>query len=470
MIGIELAGPVTDQIQAFGRLVQATNPHAVDQRGLARVGYFVGGSFLTLAGRQWQVTGGNAGRSFSDVTGTSAYGRGASVAWTNAPWSVASLAAVPISVAVPGAGDGHLVGMRVSRDVWRPGASVNATMTDLQDPQLTQRRLQAVGIGMVSPAYSGVTASGELAQRWFAGGEGLGWITELRRQTSRDFGQLRFVHAPGGSAAFANAKDALTATGSRMLSRRLAVSAGVWTSDDDNATFSRLHTQGVVVQPPVRSHAAHVAAARSAGEFVHGQQRRGTAGQRGAVDPRRRDHAARHRVPVGRRHAGKRVSDRRRAGESNDRNVGQPPGAQRRGGGSDGPRHRRGECQLRPQRSRDRAPALCLRARRARSRDRAGQLATQSDGERRVPVLQLVRRSSRDAGGASGDGRSAAVQPDAHAGHRAQPVHLRARQRRAHHSGPQADAHHAPAARHPAPGRQGRSVRGSQRQRRARSW
>lgn len=249
VIGIELAGPVTDQIQAFGRIVQATNPHAVDQRGLARVGYYVGGSFLTLAGREWQATGGNAGRSFSDVTGTSAYGRGASVAWTNAPWSVASLAAVPISVAVPGAGDGHLVGMRVSRDVWRPGASVNATMTDLQDPQLTQRRLQAVGIGAVSPAYSGMTASGELAQRWFAGGAGLGWITDLRRQTSRDFGQLRFVHAPGGSAAFANAKDALTATGSRMLSRRLAVSAGVWTSDDDNVTFSRLHTQGLSFSP-----------------------------------------------------------------------------------------------------------------------------------------------------------------------------------------------------------------------------
>jgi hypothetical protein len=248
VIGVELAGPVTDQIQAFGRLVQATNPHTVDQRGLARVGYYVGASFLTLAGRDWQATGGNAGRSFSDVTGTSAYGRGASVAWTNAPWSVASLAAIPISVG-PGTGEGHLVGLRVSRDAWRPGASVNATVTDLQDPQLTQRRLQAFGVGVVSPAFSGMTASGELAQRWYTGGNGLGWMTELRRQTKTDFGQLRLAHAPGGSTAFAHAKDEVAATASRMLNRRLSIAAGVWTSDDDNVTFSRLHTQGLSFSP-----------------------------------------------------------------------------------------------------------------------------------------------------------------------------------------------------------------------------
>jgi len=248
VVGIEVAGPVTDQIQAFGRLVQATNPGAVDQRGLARVGYFVGAPFLTLAGRQWQLTGGNTGRSFSDVTGVSAYGRGASLNWSQAPWSVATLLAVPISVAA-GDSSGHLLGVRVSREVWRPGAAVNATLSDFRDPQLTERRLEAVGIGAVSPAFSGMTVSGELAQRWFTGGDGLGWVTELRRQTPNDFGQLRVVHAPGGSAAFAHARDELSATGSRMLGKRLSIVAGAWTGDDDNATFSRLHTQGWSLSP-----------------------------------------------------------------------------------------------------------------------------------------------------------------------------------------------------------------------------
>jgi len=78
----------------------------------------------------------------------------------------------------------------------------------------------------VSPAFSGMTLSGELAQRWFTGGDGLGWVTELRRQTSNDFGQLRVVHAPGGSAAFARARDELgwksTTTLAEGLRRTLA--------------------------------------------------------------------------------------------------------------------------------------------------------------------------------------------------------------------------------------------------------
>ena len=249
VLGLEVSGPVTDQIQALGRLVQATNPGAVDQRGLARVGYFVGAPFLTLATRDGQATGGYTGRSFSDVTGTSAYGRGVSLNWSGAPWSIAALAADPISAGPSQQSPGHLAGLRVGHEVWRPGAAVNATVTDLVDPQLNARRLHAVGIGAESPAFSGMTASGELAQRWYTGGEGLGWVTEFRRQTPVDFGQLRVVHAPGGSAAFAHAQDEISATGSRMVSKWVSIAAGAWTSDDDNATFSRLHTQGWSLSP-----------------------------------------------------------------------------------------------------------------------------------------------------------------------------------------------------------------------------
>ena len=248
VVGIEVAGPVTDQVQAFGRLVQATNPATVDQRGLARVGYFVGAPFLTVAGREWQLTGGNTGRSFSDVTGMSAYGRGASLNWAGEGWSVASLLAAPLSVVPSGDSDGHLLGLRVGREVWRHSA-VNATITDFRDPQFTERHLEAVGIGAVSPVFSGLSATGELAQRWFTGGDGLGWMTELKRQSPADFGLLRVVHSPGGSAAFAHARDEVSVTGSRIVGRRLSITAGAWTSDDDNAIFSRVHTQGWSFSP-----------------------------------------------------------------------------------------------------------------------------------------------------------------------------------------------------------------------------
>ena len=264
VVGFELRGPVTDQVQAFGRLVQAADPGSVDPRDLARVGYFVGAPFLTLTAPRWQVTGGSAGRSFSDVTGVSAYGHGASFNWSNEQWSVGGLAAVPVAVA-PGAAGGHLLGVRVGGEVWRPGAQLNATLTDLNDPQLAPRRLQAIGIGAVSPPFSGVTVSGELADREFAGGAGLGWLTELKRQTRDDFGQLRLVHAPGGSTAFAHARDELSAVAARGLGGRLSLGVAYWSSGDESPTFSRLHTLGWSLAPryDVDAHTSLALEARS---------------------------------------------------------------------------------------------------------------------------------------------------------------------------------------------------------------
>jgi len=293
VIGLELRGPVTPEVQAFGRLVQAADPGAVDPRGLSRVGYFVGAPFLTLAAPQWQVTGGATGRSFSDVTGVSAYGHGASFNWSDAQWTVEGLAAAPAGVA-PGAVGGHLLGVRVAGHL-QPGGEVTATLTDLNDPQLVPRRLQALGLGAVSPPFSGVTVSGEVADRQFGSGGGLGWRTELKRKGRDDFGQLTLVHAPGGSMAFAHARDELSAVASRGFGRRLSVGAGYWTSDDASSVFSRLHTFGWSLAPrfDLDSHTSLALEARSnsfeaasaAGLLGNGETvvRLGMTGQRGTA-------------------------------------------------------------------------------------------------------------------------------------------------------------------------------------------
>jgi len=248
VFGLELQGPVTDQVQAFGRLVQASEPGEVDPRGLARVGYFVGAPFLTLSAPNWTATGGSTGRSFSDITGVSAYGRGLSVGWNNPQLSASGLAATPTSVA-PGGDGGHLLGVRLADQILPGGGQVNATLTDFDDPQLAPRRLQAVGVGAVSPVFSGMTLSGEVAQRDYDAGSGIGWLTELKRQTREDYGSLRIEHAPGGSTAFAYARDAVSAVASRMVGPRAAIGAAYWSSDDDTPTFSSLHTVGWSITP-----------------------------------------------------------------------------------------------------------------------------------------------------------------------------------------------------------------------------
>jgi hypothetical protein len=290
VVGLEVSGPLTDGLQIRGRLVQATESAQLDQRALARVGYFVGAPYLTLAGRRWQATGGTTGRSFSDITGVNVYGRGASFEWDGARWGAAALAARPIAGST-GSSTGQLLGAQVSAHV--SGGSVTAMATDLQDPQFAGRKLEALGLGGITPPFSGVTVSGEIAERRYATGSGMGWSAELKRQTLTEFGQLRVVHAPGGSQAFARARDELTAVGSRQFGRRLALSAGYWNSNDESQTFSRLNSSGWSVAPrfavtdrtTVELEARHSAfdAAGSSGDFGNDETlvRLGVSTQRG---------------------------------------------------------------------------------------------------------------------------------------------------------------------------------------------
>ena len=47
---------------------------------------------------------------------------------------------------------------------------------------------QAIGFGAVSPPFFGVTVSGEVAARHYESGSGMGWLTEIKRQTRAEFG------------------------------------------------------------------------------------------------------------------------------------------------------------------------------------------------------------------------------------------------------------------------------------------
>src|SRR5690606_24037215 len=107
------------------------------------------------------------------------------------------------------------------------------------------RRLDAVALGAVVPELMRGELALELAQRWTADGAAPGAAASYQRRTERGSLDFRLVHAPGGSRAFARARDEFSASASRSLSRRTSLHGSYWRSvDDGSVTFGRLRSGG----------------------------------------------------------------------------------------------------------------------------------------------------------------------------------------------------------------------------------
>src|SRR3989442_7846771 len=90
-----------------------------------------------------------------------------------------------------------------------------------------------MALGGSAPIGGGMTVAAELANRRFAAGEGLGWLMELRREAEADHLFLRYVHAPGGSGAFARVRNELSGFGTRALAGGVLLSRGYWRVGDE---------------------------------------------------------------------------------------------------------------------------------------------------------------------------------------------------------------------------------------------
>ncbi len=251
VLGLDLEGPVTNSVRLYGHLVQSAALDPAHLWGLARVGYFPGTNFLSLAGPRWRLTGGHTSQTFSDITGVNLWGSGAAFTYSDARWSAATLVGEPVTFgAAPATGSGRLLGTQLGLGVG--GGWVRGTATDAIEPTPGGRQLQALGLGATAPPLLGGTlVSAEVAQRWFATGQGLGWLAEAKRQREGDYLLVRYSHAPGGSAAFAPARDMLTAYGSRRVAPGLVLNAGVWSARDTSPAFSRLASSGWSVAPRI---------------------------------------------------------------------------------------------------------------------------------------------------------------------------------------------------------------------------
>lgn len=245
--GLDFQGGLTPGVRTFGRLVQSTGARPEDARGLSQVGMFPGTSFVTVEGGRWRFTGGNTSTAFSEITGVNLWGRGATFAAGDGRWSSVGILAKPhrfasFSSSSPNTRSGYMAGVQFGRSVG--GGVVHGTAVAADDP-VTGRQLEAVGIGGVTPPLrGGWDLSGEIAARGFRGRSGLGWLGEAKQKDADRLLMIRYAHAPGGSSAFAPARDLLVATVSDLATPTLRFGASLWGSADVTPTLDRLRSAG----------------------------------------------------------------------------------------------------------------------------------------------------------------------------------------------------------------------------------
>jgi hypothetical protein len=246
LVTLSADGALSDSVRIDARMSQGSAHGGAASNAFARLGTFQSSASVVLSAPSGQLSLGNTGTSFSDLTGLSPYGQGALLHAQNANWDFTGLGALSLP-AIGSTERKPMVGLRGAR---RFGdAQLSTSITHLADAGLSPRRLDAFGVGAAVPSIFGSTLKAEVAQRRFEDGSGLGWSSEIVRTNADNSELLRVTHAPGGSDAFARATNEVVANVSERLTSRATVSASAWRTTDATAVFSGLKANGYSFRP-----------------------------------------------------------------------------------------------------------------------------------------------------------------------------------------------------------------------------
>ena len=248
MLSLTATGALFDSVHVDARMSQGTVLGAAASNAFAHLGTYQSSASVTFAAPSGQLSLGNTGTTFSDVTGLYPYGQGLLLHLEHPTWSVLGLGAM--SMQLPGYTDRKpMLGLRLEHQVGI--AQLNGSATHLEDTGPAPRRLDAVGVGAAVPVFLGSTFKAEVAERRFDAGDGIGWSSALVRVASEGNEEFRITHAPGGSDAFARATDEVVANVSERVTSRGMVSASAWRTTDETSVFSGLKSNGFSLRPQV---------------------------------------------------------------------------------------------------------------------------------------------------------------------------------------------------------------------------
>jgi len=249
LVTLSANGALYDSVRVDARFSAGTIQGGAASNAFAHLGAYRSAASVVLTAPSGQLSLGNTGTSFSDLTGLYPYGQGALLHLQHPEWSVLAFGAM----SMPPVGVSErkpMLGLRADRQLGI--AQMSASVSHLGDTGPSPRKLDAAGIGAAVPTLFGTTFKAEIAERRFDGGDGIGWSSGLVRQGSESNEELRITHAPGGSDAFARATNEVVANVSERISSRVGVSASGWRTSDVTAVFSGLRSSGYSLRPQYR--------------------------------------------------------------------------------------------------------------------------------------------------------------------------------------------------------------------------
>ncbi|HEX8944251.1 MAG TPA: hypothetical protein VF785_14025, partial [Gemmatimonadaceae bacterium] len=243
---IAVDGPLSDGVTVSGRLATPMPADPMVNRALATIGYSSQTNFMSVAAPHWGATLGTTGLSLGDLAGQSVFGRGASIQLRSDRIGLRVLGATPL------AADASLWSapslFAAATDVRLGSGVVTGFFAHLRDSTYTVRALDVAGIGGEVSPWSHAFATAQVAERDYRDGSGLGAAVELRGPVGGGDLDLRMVHAPGGTSAFASTRDALSASAGRAFGRFRA-DASYWGTQDRTDAATDVSSNGWSVSP-----------------------------------------------------------------------------------------------------------------------------------------------------------------------------------------------------------------------------
>ncbi len=283
LVTFTATGALYDSVRIDARVSQGSALGGAASNAFAHLGSYQSSASVVLSAPSGQLSLGNTGTSFSELTGLYPYGQGALLHLQHPGWNLISFGAL----SMPPVGSTErepMMGVRVEHQLGV--AQVSTSISHLADAGSAPRKLDAFGIGAAVPAFLGSTFKAEVAERRFDNGDGLGWSSSLVRMSGESNEELRVTHAPGGSDAYARATNELVANASEQLSSRGSISGSAWRTTDATSVFSGLRSNGFSFRPQYRVYGTTTVALEGRSYLFEATSRPTASGNAGAFGSR----------------------------------------------------------------------------------------------------------------------------------------------------------------------------------------
>lgn len=242
-------GAIADSVFVSARVSMASVADNAAGYGLARAGAGYGPPVVSLKSPHLDITAGALGLQQSELGGFFLNALGAASTVRAGSYSMGAFASRPFGFSPRhplATAAGRFTGAEVARrDGWGTTRLQGVSLRD----GVIERTLDALSVSTEVASLGGGQLVSEVGYRSFTGGSGIGVAGNYRRARAGSLLDLRVMHAPGGSRAFARATDDIGATLSQRVTPNTTVSAGGWRQHDDNSTLGALDNTGWFVNP-----------------------------------------------------------------------------------------------------------------------------------------------------------------------------------------------------------------------------